>query len=141
MDLIDLISEKNSLLRKRGTQLWNATGPVRISTAEWHMLSHMHGESPTIAEVARRVELSRQAAHKSLSSLQHKGLVEISAHPHDRRGKVAALTPLGNACYAQYMQLKKQMEQEIAVRLGADSVACLRRLLEEDWLDGNIPPK
>lgn len=133
MDLIDLISEKQSLLRKRSALLWNATSPVKISTAEWYILSRIHDESPTIAEVARRVELSRQAAHKSLSSLQHKGLVEITAHPHNRRGKVASLTPLGNNCYVQYMQLKRQMEEEITAHLGAEAAATLRELLEQSW--------
>jgi DNA-binding MarR family transcriptional regulator len=77
-------------------------GPVVRATALdrlLHLLEHSEG-CPSISEVARGLQISRQAAHPLVVAAARDGLVELLRHPEDRRIVQTRLTPPGRSLLA-----------------------------------------
>lgn len=133
-DMIDLISEKHGALRHECERLWSGNGSIPVSTSEWYVLSRIHGRAPTVSEVTRRVDISRQGVHKRLNSLEEKGIVRFFYLDNNKRDKYVSLTEFGNACYAQYTALKQALQDRICAHIGAESMELVLELLQKDWL-------
>ncbi len=133
LDLIDLISERHLQLRNIAEREWNEKGDIHISNSEWFILARIYKKSPSVSQVTRCVDMSRQAVHKLAKSLQSKRLVEITDSRHNKRDKCLMLTNLGMECYESNLLLKKELEQEIAKVIGVDSLSSLKEKLMSDW--------
>ena len=133
LDLIDLLSERHSLVRKISEQAWNAQSEIYISNSEWYILSRIYKKQPTISYVTKNVEISRQAIHKFIIKLSEKGLVEIKNVENNKKEKCVQLTALGEECYEKNEALKAQLENKIAEKIGMEQVTILKGLLKLDW--------
>lgn len=133
LDLIDLISERHSLVRKISEKAWNDSSEIYISNSEWYIMARIYKKRPTISYVTKNVEISRQAIHKFIKSLSAKGLVEISNVENNRKEKCIQLTALGEECYEKNEVLKGQLENRIAEKIGVEQVKMLKDLLKLDW--------
>jgi DNA-binding MarR family transcriptional regulator len=133
LDLIDLLSERHSLVRKISEQAWNAQSEIYISNSEWYILSRIYKKQPTISYVTKNVEISRQAIHKFIIKLSEKGLVEIKNVENNKKEKCVQLTALGEECYEKNEALKAQLENKIAKKIGMEQVTILKGLLKLDW--------
>ena len=133
LDLIDLLSERHSLVRKISEQAWNAQSEIYISNSEWYILSRIYKKQPTISYVTKNVEISRQAIHKFIIKLSEKGLVEIKNVENNKKEKCVQLTALGEECYGKNEALKAQLENKIAEKIGMEQVTILKGLLKLDW--------
>lgn len=133
LDLIDLLSERHSLVRKISEQAWNAQSEIYISNSEWYIMARIYKKQPTISYVTKNVEISRQAIHKFILKLSEKGLVEIQNVENNKKEKCIQLTPLGEECYEKNAALKAQLENKIAEKIGMEQVTILKDLLKLDW--------
>jgi DNA-binding MarR family transcriptional regulator len=133
LDLIDLISERHVQLRSIREQVWNERNEMYISNSEWFIMARIYQQNPTISQVTRQVDISRQATHKFIKSLEAKGLVEVMPAQHNKKEKSLRLTPLGENCYEKNTTIKAALEQIIAEALGAEQVEMLKKLLKADW--------
>ncbi|MDQ6596088.1 MarR family transcriptional regulator [Bacillus salipaludis] len=133
LDLIDLISERHSLVRKIAEKAWNNKSEIYISNSEWYIMARIYKKRPTISYVTKNVEISRQAIHKFIKNLSAKGLVEINNVENNKKDKCIQLTPLGEDCYEKNEFLKAQLENKIAEKLGVEQVKILKDLLKLDW--------
>ncbi|MFJ7727342.1 MarR family winged helix-turn-helix transcriptional regulator [Neobacillus sp. NPDC097160] len=133
LDLIDLISERHSLVRKISEKAWNDKSEIYISNSEWYIMARIYKKRPTISYVTKNVEISRQAIHKFIKNLSAKGLVEINNLENNKKEKCIQLTALGEECYEKNEALKAQLENKIAEKIGAEQVKNLKDLLKLDW--------
>lgn len=136
LDLIDLISERHLLLRKISEDIWNESSDIYISNSEWFIMARIYNhpeKQPLISYVSKHVDISRQATHKFLRSLEDKGLIRIENASHNNRDKCARLTALGVECYLRNLQLKADLEKRISERLGKEPMAALKEMLKTDW--------
>jgi DNA-binding MarR family transcriptional regulator len=133
LDLIDLLSERHSLVRKISEQTWNAQSEIYISNSEWYIMARIYKKQPTISYVTKNVEISRQAIHKFILKLSEKGLIEIKNVENNKKEKCIQLTPLGEECYEKNAALKAQLENKIAEKIGTEQVTILKDLLKLDW--------
>ncbi|WP_316571819.1 winged helix DNA-binding protein [Neobacillus sp. YIM B06451] len=133
LDLIDLISERHSLLRSILGKAWNDNSEIYISNSEWYIMARIYKKQPTISYVTKNVEISRQAIHKFIKNLSAKGLVEIRNAENNRKEKCIQLTPLGEECYEKIVDLKARLVNKIAENIGAEKVEELKNLLKLDW--------
>lgn len=133
LDLIDLLSERHSLLRKISEQAWNNQSDIYISNSEWYIMARIYKKRPTISYVNKNVEISRQAIHKFIKQLEAKGLIEIHNVENNKKEKCVQLTALGEACYEKNEALKAQLEQKVAEKIGAEQVKLLKDLLALEW--------
>ncbi|WP_242222201.1 MarR family winged helix-turn-helix transcriptional regulator [Bacillus cereus group sp. BfR-BA-01380] len=133
LDLIDLLSERHSLVRKVSEKAWNYNSEIYISNSEWYIMAKIYKKRPTISYVTKNVEISRQAIHKFIKNLYTKGLVEINNVENNKKEKSIQLTALGEECYEKNEALKAQLENKIAEKIGVEQVKILKDLLKLDW--------
>ncbi|MFF2448488.1 MarR family winged helix-turn-helix transcriptional regulator [Neobacillus sp. NPDC058068] len=133
LDLIDLLSERHSLVRKISEKAWNNQSEIYISNSEWYIMARIYKKQPSISYVTKNVEISRQAIHKFIKNLSEKGLVEIKNVENNKKEKCIQLTALGEECYIKNEALKGQLENKIAEKIGAEQVNILKELLKLDW--------
>ncbi|MEI4769996.1 MarR family transcriptional regulator [Psychrobacillus sp. FJAT-51614] len=133
LDLIDLLSERHLMLRKITEQSWNDNSEIYISNSEWFIMARIYKKRPTISHVTKHVDISRQATHKLIKSLESKELIEIQPVPNNKKEKCIQLTKLGEACYEKNESLKAVLEQKIAVRIGSENLLVLKEVLKLDW--------
>lgn len=128
LDLIDLLSERHLLLRSIFEKSWNDSSDIYVSNSEWFIMARVYKKQPTISYVTKHVDISRQAVHKFIKSLEAKGLVEIKNAEHNKKDKCIKLTALGNECFEKNEALKAKLEKKIA-----DQIAILKDILKSDW--------
>ncbi|WP_223588637.1 MarR family winged helix-turn-helix transcriptional regulator [Neobacillus bataviensis] len=133
LDLIDLLSERHSLVRKISEKAWNDNSEIYISNSEWYIMARIYKKRPTISYVTKNVEISRQAIHKFITNLSEKGLVEIANLENNKKEKCIQLTALGEECYEKNAELKAQLEDKIAEKIGLEQVNMLKDLLKLEW--------
>ncbi|MEH7081259.1 MarR family winged helix-turn-helix transcriptional regulator [Neobacillus drentensis] len=133
LDLIDLLSERHSLVRKIAEKAWNDQSEIYISNSEWYIMARIYKKQPSISYVTKNVEISRQAIHKFIQKLSEKGLVEIKNVENNKKEKCIQLTALGEECYEKNSALKAQLENKIAEKIGMEQVTMLKDLLKLDW--------
>ena len=133
MDLIDLLSERHSLIRRITEKAWNDQSEITISNSEWYIMARIYKKQPTISYVNKNVDISRQAIHKFIKNLSSKGLVEINDVANNKKEKWVQLTALGEECYEKNKALKAQLETEITAKIGMEQIAILKSLLQAKW--------
>jgi DNA-binding MarR family transcriptional regulator len=133
IDLIDLISERHGMLRKLSEDLWNDNSDLHISNSEWYIMSRIYKKQPTIAEVSKNVDISRQATHKFIKKLEAKNLVVVMNVENNNKEKCIKLTEFGNECFEKNEALKASLEKKIADKIGGDQVTFLKEVLKSDW--------
>lgn len=84
---------------------WFDSALLQALARGWPHLRHSHslvmvhlsktGTRPV--EIARRLDVSRQAVHQTVRELQEMGLVELVPDPDDGRGQLVTLTTEGHA--------------------------------------------
>jgi DNA-binding MarR family transcriptional regulator len=104
----------NGALLDAGDQL---TADQGLTSALWQVLGAAAlAERPlTVAQIARRMGLSRQSVHSSVRRLVERGLCELAPNENHRRSPLVLLTEAGEAAYAAVD--RKQVKW--ANRLGA----------------------
>ncbi|PGY08135.1 DNA-binding transcriptional regulator, MarR family [Bacillus sp. OV166] len=133
LDLIDLLSERHSLVRSISEKAWNDQSEIYISNSEWYIMARIYKKQPSISYVTKNVEISRQAIHKFIQKLSEKGLVEINNVENNKKEKCIQLTDLGEECYEKNAALKAQLENKIAEKIGTEQVSILKGILKLDW--------
>lgn len=134
LDLIDLISERHSALRHTIESITSEQiQDVHFSSSEWYLIDKINYEKPTFAELTRKIHLTRQAIHKAIKQLEHKGVVQVEAVPHNKKEKCVNLTALGLQCFEQYVDHKLQLIGHIEAIIGSAQLEQLKQVLQQDW--------
>lgn len=133
LNLIDLLSERHILLRGISEKSWNNSSDIYISNSEWFIMARIYKKQTTISYVSKHVDISRQATHKFVKSLESKGLVEIKKSTNNNKDKCIQLTSLGEECYEKNMSLNEALEKRIADRIGNEQFTILKDILKSDW--------
>jgi DNA-binding MarR family transcriptional regulator len=133
-DLIDLVSDKHAQLRGEVRQRWIQNGNEDVTPQEHYLMTRLeiHKEL-TIAETARKMNISRQAAHKCAKGLIEKGLIIAIASEENLREKLLQLTTKGLDCCKEMTAIKEEIIKEIVETLGAEKVELLKEILKANW--------
>lgn len=105
----------------------------RLSGTQFMALASLDGDGTSIAELARRVGVTRQAMHQMVGELDKASLVDLVDSPSDRRIKLVKLSLLGRTLDQKAAAALGDLEAELAKRIGKGAVADLRRHLAADW--------
>jgi DNA-binding MarR family transcriptional regulator len=75
-----------------------ALRPVGLTNGQFSLLMSLNRpEPPSMAPVAALLAMDRTTLTAALKPLQRRGLVEVTADPADKRGRLLRLTPEGHA--------------------------------------------
>lgn len=134
-NIVDLINEKNSSLRKIKENKWNNLNFIQITDTEWSILSLIYGRevAPAISEISSNINITRQATHKCVKSLNGKELIIIRKMENNNRNKCLELTPLGESIFLEHQKMKKDIEKEIELNIGSENFIQLKDILKRSW--------
>jgi DNA-binding MarR family transcriptional regulator len=100
-------------------------------------------EGTTAVELGRRLGISKQAAGKTIDSLEHLGYVERGPDPHDARRKVVRLTDRGIDSLARSARIFDDLRARWAQTLGEERLrameADLRKVTATDVFRLDVP--
>lgn len=135
LDFIDLLGERHLLLRNKLRKMWesNIDLNVTISNSEWFIIAKTYTQgNPTVAQVTKQVDITRQAVHKAVKSLEAKQLIETT-NSYNNKVKGLQLTPAGKEYYEKISLLKAELEELIAQNIGEKNIELLKKLFRSDW--------
>ncbi|QAA33113.1 MarR family transcriptional regulator [Clostridium manihotivorum] len=135
LNLIDLVSEKHKRLRSEVMKRWIDKDGEEITDTESHFLAMLNKNSMTIAQAARKIRVSRQAAHKCAMKLIDEEYVKVIPIEGNKKEKLVLLTAKGQSYCDEMLKIKKKIEDEISLRIGKDKTEELKVLLRTDWID------
>lgn len=133
LNFIDLICDRHMQLRTKIETLWNDSSDIYISNSEWFIMSRIYKQQPTISHIAKNVDISRQATHKFIKSLEQKGLLQINNLENNKKVKCVQLTQRGEECFELYLSLKKNLEKKIIEKIGIKKLNILKEIMIADW--------
>jgi DNA-binding MarR family transcriptional regulator len=108
-----------------------ADGMKDLRLADGVVFQHLIEQPRSITEIARRIEVTQQAASKAVADLERRGYVTGARDPADRRARLIALTARGERAIARARRHRADLERELADRFGARRTTAARRLLLE----------
>lgn len=133
LNIIDLISEKHIILRRKVEEQWAELEEEDISHTEALLLAKISIGKISIAEVARQANISRQAMFKCAKKLELRGYLKFVTS--ENNGKYTKLTDKGNDYCKKSRELKEQLEKKISDTLGKEKLEALKELLNKNWID------
>ena len=104
-----------------------------ITPAQSRLLAHMGGRPTSMAELARRLAISRQAVHKTVAELVRRGILEVRDDPDKGNAKLVVYTDKGRQVNRAGAQIIERLEERVAERIGRERLEELRTLLAADW--------
>jgi DNA-binding MarR family transcriptional regulator len=116
-----------------------------LTPALVRLLPHLSREGIRPTELARRIDVSKQAVGQALTDLVERRLVELVADPVDGRARLVRLTESGAAAYDHGRGVLAFYAAALAGRLGASRVADLTKGLMEllpvlqEWAASGAP--
>jgi|GEM_PF-4751223 len=121
-DVSEKVDDRARILRKQA-----GMRDIRPSDAKVAML--VARQSRGLTEIATKLSISRQAAHRSLQRLQEKGVVSFEYLPGSNREKIAVLTPLGAETQDAVSSVIERIESDVEQIVGKDLMRDLRSAL------------
>lgn len=139
MNIPDLSQNLKSLLLKRYewyerellTSL-EKQGDVNLTSAQSRALAVLNGQSSSISALARSLNISRQAAHKTVARLIDLNWVQLEDSEKGNE-KIINFTEHGQKMRAKTKEHMIQVENDIAQAIGAERYQMLVEILKSDW--------
>lgn len=86
------------------------------------------------ADLARRLDISRQAVQQLLANMQGRRLVDLVPDRNDARAKIVKYSSRGHDIQMVAARALEHIDEEIERRLGKRALVALRKILvESDW--------
>ncbi|WP_067574426.1 MarR family winged helix-turn-helix transcriptional regulator [Nocardia acidivorans] len=106
-----------------------------LSTSQYATLMMMTEQHPgmSIADIAREVASTRQAANEMVAGLEQAGLVERQPHPTDRRTHQIRITEAGRKTLAEAKLVVARREAELEAAFTPAQGLAIR-----EWLAGIV---
>ena len=106
----------------------NSPGP-RLRQAHTNLFPHIDFEGVRITELARRLDISKQAVSQTIAELEELGVVELLVDPADARAKLVRFTSKGAESIAAGLRVLNELERELESRIGERHMRALHRAL------------
>jgi DNA-binding MarR family transcriptional regulator len=88
-------------------------GLTGLRQAHGYLFQHLLAGEPTIGELAERMEVTQQAASKSVAELEDLGYVERAADPRDGRVRRIGLTARGREAVECSRRVRRELDQRL----------------------------
>jgi DNA-binding MarR family transcriptional regulator len=118
-DLILDVFRLNGQLLSAGEAL---TRPARQTSARWQVLGALDEGARTVADIGRRMGLTRQSVQRTADLLEADGLLSYGVNPAHQRAKLAMLTSRGRTTLDGITARQIEWANRIASRLVEDDL-------------------
>jgi DNA-binding MarR family transcriptional regulator len=127
-DLILEVFRLNGRLLSAGDAL---TRPLGQTSARWQVLGALDDNRRTVADIGRRMGLTRQSVQRTADLLEADGLVSYADNPAHQRAKLAMLTPRGRATLDAITSRQIEWANRIASRLAENDLHHAVHMLQQ----------
>ncbi|OKI85385.1 MarR family winged helix-turn-helix transcriptional regulator [Streptomyces sp. CB02414] len=111
------------------TASMRAAGEQPLSPAQGQVFAFLDAEGTTVAELARRLGVTRQTAHQAVHGLLTLGLLEQVPDPASARSRLIRITAEGARVHRRAQETLAVIEGVLADRIGAAQATALRTAL------------
>lgn len=120
----------NGQLLEAGDRL---TGPLGLTSARWQILGAIEAEGRplTVAQIGRRMGLSRQAVQRIVNDLEPLGFVSLEDNPDHKRARLIVLTPACVEKMGKLDEIQARWAKELARGLSETTLKQAVTLLSE----------
>lgn len=115
--LVGEIFRLNGELLAAGDRLGRGIG---ISPARWQVIATIRNEPMTVADIGRRLGLTRQSVRRTVNLLTKEGLARTRPNPNHRRSHLVALTRRGREVMDQLRRRQIPLTGLFTHELGLD---------------------
>lgn len=141
-----LLLRRFAWMEERAMQRAKANGYSGVTPAMNRLFGHMGGRAVGLSELARSMDVSRQAVHRLANEAAKLGLAEFVVSPDDARVVRLQFTQAGWEMSATAARDFDDIEQQLKARMGAKNLNELKRLLALPWDDeemseGSLQPE
>lgn len=100
--------------------------------ARWLTLETVAGGEPvTVADIARRLGLTRQSVQRIADLLEKDGLTEYSDNPHHLTSKLVRLTARGRKTLREIQAAQRAWSNSVGARIGEASLRHASRVVDQ----------
>ncbi len=117
-----------------------ARGFTDLRPAHGFAFALLAGGGATVVDLARHLDVTKQAASQMVDDLVTKGYVERRPHPDDARARLLVLTERGWACTRAADEAAEETLRPWAEAIGSERVAALRADLGRLAVPGRLRP-
>lgn len=117
-----------------------ARGFTGLRPAHGFAFTLLAGGGATVVELARHLDVTKQAASQMVDELVGKGYVERRPHPGDARARLIVLTDRGWACTRAADEAAAEILDSWAARIGERRLTALRADLAKLAVPGRLRP-
>ncbi|MEU5002268.1 MarR family winged helix-turn-helix transcriptional regulator [Streptomyces sp. NPDC021622] len=110
-----------------------ADGTTPVSPTQAQLFAVLDDQGTTVSELARRMGVTRQTAHQAVHGLVAAGLLEQVPDPASARQRLIRRTREGEHAHRQAGLILERLEEQLAERIGRETVDTLRTTLEAPW--------
>lgn len=135
-DLILEMFRLNGALIAAGNHLVEDLG---LTSARWQVLGGLTDGPASVADIARKMGLTRQSVQRIADRLMEEGFAATAPNPAHRRAKLYTLTSHGEAVMAEVSRRQIEWSNRIAEAIDSEDLAAalsvmtkLRQRLEKD---------
>jgi DNA-binding MarR family transcriptional regulator len=107
-----------------------ADGFDDLGRSDGYVLRALAGQPMTVAQLAVRLQISKQGAGQIVDDMDRRGYLERRPDPSDARARLLELTERGRAALASARRFHAAFERRLVRAHGRDAVAALRTVLE-----------
>lgn len=105
----------------------SALAPLDLTNGQFSLLMALNRpQPPSMAPVADLLAMDRTSLTAMLKPLRRRGLVEIEAHPHDRRSRLLVLTDAGRELLTRALPVWQGTHDEVEASISGEDVERLR---------------
>jgi DNA-binding MarR family transcriptional regulator len=103
--------------------------PIRFRASHTNLFPHLDFEGVRISELARRLDISKQAISQTIAELELMDVVETIPDPSDGRARLARFTEKGKLGIMQGLSVLRELESEIERSIGRAKFTALHEAL------------
>jgi DNA-binding MarR family transcriptional regulator len=102
-----------------------------ITPAQSRLLAHMGGKPINMAELSRKLGISRQAVHKTVAELARRGILQLQEDPDRGNSKLVVYTDKGMQVNSVGVAIIESIEIQISRKIGVRPLEQLKELLSK----------
>jgi DNA-binding MarR family transcriptional regulator len=107
----------------------NKSAKYQGSIAEIKLFNALRGEKKSISELARLMNISRQAVHKTAHKLEDLGFLELITRNGNKKDRLVKITELGQEVRKQGAEHIMVIEEKLALSMGKRNLEFMRIIL------------
>ena len=126
----ELLFRAARLVNERAIGEIQRAGAAQVRLAHTQLFPHITFDGVRLTEIARRLEVTKQAIGPLIDELVDAGMIERIPDPADQRAKLIRWTRAGGRALQHGLGVLAQLERELTPAIGAERMATLGDTLE-----------